>query len=72
MANVSEMVDFSQGLNIGRVVVAMDEHPCDDDDDDGDATDQGFVQIARGMRTDTEGTLVGRDDDGSEEKEMED
>ncbi|KAM0795908.1 hypothetical protein BDR22DRAFT_966612 [Usnea florida] len=71
VANVSEMVDFSQGLEIGRVAVAMDQHPCDDDDD-GDATDQGFVQIGRGMRTDTEGTLVGRDDDGSEEKEMED
>ena len=71
MGDDFQMVDFSQGLEIGRVAVAVDEHPRDDDDD-GDATDQGFVQIERGMRTDTEGTLVGHDDDESEEKEMED
>ena len=69
MAGDFQMVDLSQGVEIGRVAVAVDENAREDDD--SDAMDQGFVQIERGMRTDTEGTLVGRDDDEGE-KEMED
>ena len=72
MADDLQMVDLSRVLEIGTVAAAVDEPPRGDDDDDGDATDQIFVRIERGMRTDTEGTLVGRDDDQGEEKERED
>ena len=37
-----------------------------------DAMGEEFVMIETGRRTDTEGTLVGRDDDQGEEKEIED
>lgn len=37
-----------------------------------EAMEQGFVKIEMGIRTGTEGTLVGHDDDESEGKEMED
>lgn len=59
-------MDLSQGLEMGRV--AVDEHPRVDADD---AMDQEFVQIESRMRTDTEGTLVGHNDDESGEKEVE-
>ena len=48
------MVDLAGGLGSERVAVGMDE---------GSREDEGFVKIERGMRTDTEGTLVGRDED---------
>ena len=41
-------------------------------DQDADAMEQGFVKIERGMRTDTEGTLVGHNEDEGEVKELQD
>lgn len=61
------MVDFSEGFGSDRVAVGVDEQAHEDD-----TTEQGFVKIERGMRTDTEGTLVGHDDDGSEVKVLDD
>lgn len=61
------MVDLSEGSRSERVVVRMSEPPREDD-----AMNPGFVKIVRGMRTDTEGTLVGHDDCESEVKELED
>lgn len=55
-------------LGSERVAVGVDEQPRGEDD----AMEEGFVKIERGIRTDTEGTLVGQDDDESEVKEFED
>lgn len=60
------MVEVSVGSGSERVAVGMDEQTQEDD-----AAEQGFVKIERGMRTDTEGTLVGRDDEEGEGKVME-
>ncbi|CAD6586561.1 MAG: hypothetical protein ASARMPRED_002759 [Alectoria sarmentosa] len=54
VADEVAMVDLAGGLGSERVAVGMDE---------GSREDEGFVKIERGMRTDTEGTLVGRDED---------
>lgn len=59
------MVEFPGGLGGERLGVGMEEQ-------DADAMEQGFVKIERGMRMDTEGTLVGHDDDEGEVKELQD
>ena len=61
------MVDISEGVRSERIPVKVVEHSREDD-----AMGEEFVMIETGMRTDTEGTLVGHDGDESEEKEMED
>ena len=61
------MVDLSEGLRSERVAAGVDEQSRADD-----MMEQGFVMNERGMRTDTEGTLVGQDDDKSRVKEFED
>ena len=60
------MVDHSKGVRGERVSGRVVEQPREDD-----AMGEDFVMIETGKRTDTEGTLVGRDDDGGAEKEME-
>ena len=61
------MVDSSEGVRGERVAVKVVEQAPEDDE-----MGEDFVMIETGRRTDTEGTLVGRDDDGNEEKEVED
>ena len=61
------MVDNTEDIRGERVPGKIVEQPREDD-----AMGEDFVMIETGRRTDTEGTLVGRDDDESEEKEMED
>lgn len=61
------MVELAEGSGSERVAVGVDESLRGDD-----TMEQGFVKIERGMRTDTEGTLVGQDDNEGEVKELED
>lgn len=61
------MVDLPGGLGSERVDGGIDEQPRVDGE-----MEQGFVKIERARRMDTEGTLVGHDDDESEVKELED
>lgn len=61
------MVDLPEGLRNERVAAGVDEQSRADD-----MMEQVFVMNERGMRTDTEGTLVGQDDDKSRVKEFED
>lgn len=73
VADEIAMADFREGLGSERVAVETWEQDGNVDADTDDAMEQGFVKIAKRMRTDTEGTLVGHDDydDGSEVKESE-
>ena len=65
------MVELPEGLRSERVAgeVEVDELYRTDVDD---MMDKGFARIGKGMRTDTEGTLVGEgdgnDDDGGKDK----
>ncbi len=59
------MVDLSERFGSARVAVGMDEQTEEDD-----TMEQGFVKIERTRRTDTEGTLVGHEDEESEAKEL--
>ena len=61
------MVDLPEEFESQRVAVRTDEPPREDD-----TMEQGFVKIERARRTDTEGTLVGHEDEESEVKELED
>ncbi|KAF6225103.1 hypothetical protein HO133_010299 [Letharia lupina] len=67
VADELAMADLSEGFGSERVAVGTDEQAREDE-----AMEQGFVKIEMGIRTGTEGTLVGHDDDESEGKEMED
>ena len=58
--------DHSEESGSERVAVGMDEQAHEDD-----MVERELVKIERGMRTDTEGTLVGHNDDGREMKELE-
>ncbi len=60
------MADYSEEFGSERVAVGMDEQAHEDD-----MVEREFVKIGRGMRTDTEGTLVGHDDEGKEMKKLE-
>ena len=60
------MTDQFEESGSERVAVGMDEQAHEDD-----MVERELVKIERGMRTDTEGTLVGHDDDGREMKELE-
>ena len=60
-------MDNAEDVRGGRVAGKMVEQTREDD-----AMGEGFVMIETGRRTDTEGTLVGCNDDEGEEKEMED
>ncbi|CAF9911316.1 MAG: hypothetical protein ALECFALPRED_007229 [Alectoria fallacina] len=62
VADEFAMVDLAGEVGSERAAVGMDE---------GSREDEGFVKIERGMRTDTEGTLVGRDEDEGEVKGLE-
>ena len=67
------MADLPEDLASERVSAGTCEQDVNVDADTNDAMmEQGFVKIERGMRTDTEGTLVGHDDDGGEVKELDD
>ena len=61
------MVDNNDDVRDEAVSGKLVEQPREDD-----AMGDEFVMIETGRRTDTEGTLVGGDDDEGEEKEMED
>lgn len=61
------MADLSEVFGSERVAVGTDEQAREDE-----TMKQGFVKIETGIRTGTEGTLVGHDDDESEGKELED
>ena len=60
-------MDNSEGVRGEAVSGKLVEPPCEDD-----AMGEDFVMIETGRRTDTEGTLVGRNDDEGEEKQMKD
>ena len=59
------MADLSEEFGSQSVAVGTDEPPREDG-----TMEQGFVKIERAIRTDTEGTLVGHDDEESEVKEL--
>ena len=67
MADDVAMVDLPGDVGSEGVVGGIDEQPRVDGE-----MEQGFVKIERARRTDTEGTLVGYDNDESEIKELED
>ena len=65
--NAVAMVDLAEGIGNERVAMGTEEDHREDDIMEG-----GFVRIERGMRTDTEGTLVEVDDDKVGVKGLED
>ena len=60
------MVDLAEEFGSERVAVGSDEGSREEE-----MMEDGFVKIERGMRTDTEGTLVGDGDNGVEVKDVE-
>ena len=65
--NAVAMVDLAEGIGNERVAMGTEE-----DHREGDMMEGGFVRIERGMRTDTEGTLVAVGDDKVGVKGLED
>ena len=65
--NAVAMVDLAEGIGNERVAMGTEEDHREDDMMEG-----AFVRIERGMRTDTEGTLVGVGDDKVGVKGLED
>lgn len=64
--NAVAMVNLAEGIGNERVAMGTEE-----DHREHDMMEGGFVRIERGMRTDTEGTLVGVGDDEVGVKELE-
>lgn len=62
------MVELPEEFGSERVALGVDESPGEDDT----MEQEEFVKIERGMRTDTDGTLVGQNDDEGEVKDLED
>lgn len=61
------MVELPEEFGSERVALGVDESSGEDDTMEQEV----FVKIERGMRTDTDGTLVGHNDDESEVKDLE-
>lgn len=67
LAEEVAIAELPEEFGSERVAVGVDESPREDDT----MEQEEFAKIERGVRRDTDGTLVGQNDDGSEVKDLE-